>query len=68
MHEDDIKALLGTDYARIVGVVTAVCGDPERAEDAVQDAIVDVWRRSADVCTSWVAPGPAERRRAALPA
>jgi RNA polymerase sigma-70 factor (ECF subfamily) len=33
-----------------------VCGDRERAEDAVQDAIVDVWakRRDVDDLAGWV--------------
>ncbi|WP_430866969.1 RNA polymerase sigma factor [Demequina aurantiaca] len=35
-----VAAFLDSDYARVVGTVALATGDRERAEDAVQDAIV----------------------------
>jgi RNA polymerase sigma-70 factor (ECF subfamily) len=35
-----VAAFLDSDYARVVGAVALATGDRERAEDAVQDAIV----------------------------
>ena len=35
-----VAAFLDSDYARVVGAVAVATGDRERAEDAVQDAIV----------------------------
>ncbi len=49
MDDDDIQAFLESDYDRVVRVVTAVCGDRQRAEDAVQDSLVDAWKRSLQI-------------------
>lgn len=49
MRDEAIKAFIDRDHSRVVRAVTVVCGDRERAEDAVQDAIVDVWAKRRDV-------------------
>ncbi|MEX2659189.1 MAG: sigma-70 family RNA polymerase sigma factor [Acidimicrobiales bacterium] len=65
MVDDDIKTFLHTEYARVVRAVTVVCGDRERAEDAVQDAVVDVWmkRREIDDLAGWVTTAALNRAR-----
>lgn len=65
MRDDDIKTFLRTDYARVVRAVAVVCGDRERAEDAVQDAVVDVWvkRREVDDLAGWVTTAALNRSR-----
>ena len=56
MTDDDIRRFLENGYERVVRVVAAVCGDRERAEDAVQESLVDVWgrRRQVDDLARWV--------------
>ena len=56
MNDDDISRFLSKDHERVVRVVAVVCGDRQRAEDAVQDALVDVWteRRPVDDLGRWV--------------
>jgi len=51
-----IREFVARDYERIVRVVAVVSGDRARAEDAVQDAVVDVWvkRRPVNDMASWV--------------
>jgi RNA polymerase sigma-70 factor (ECF subfamily) len=63
--DDDIKTFLRGDYDRVVRVVAVVCGDRQRAEDAVQEAIVDVWtrRRPVDDLTAWVTTAALNRAR-----
>ena len=65
MGDDDIKAFIDSDYARVVRVVAVVCGDRERAEDAVQEAMVDVWakRREIDDVAGWVTTAALNRAR-----
>lgn len=65
MSDDDIKAFLRGDYDRVVRAVALVCGDRQRAEDAVQDALVDVWtkRRAVDDLSGWVATAALNRAR-----
>lgn len=65
MHGHEIEAFLHGDYDRVVLAVTAVCGDRHRAEDAVQEALVDVWekRRSLDDLTGWVTTVALNRSR-----
>lgn len=65
MQADDIQTFLRSDYHCVVGVVTAVCGDPQRAEDAVQEAIVDVWAKRRDVedLVAWVTTAAINRSR-----
>ena len=56
MHDEAIRAFLLHDHGRVVRTVAAACGDRERAEDAVQDALVDVWTkdRPVDDLPGWV--------------
>lgn len=56
VHDEAIRTFLLHDHGRVVRAVAAVCGDRERAEDAVQDALVDVWtkNRRVDDLTGWV--------------
>lgn len=65
MVDDDIRTFLHTEYARVVRAVAVVCGDRERAEDAVQDAVVDVWmkRREVDDLAGWVTTAALNRAR-----
>lgn len=49
MHDEAIRTFLLHDHGRVVRAVAAVCGSRERAEDAVQDALVDVWTKSRQV-------------------
>ncbi len=65
MHDEAIRTFLLHDHGRVVRAVAAVCGDRERAEDAVQDALVDVWTkdRQVDDLTGWVAAAAINRAR-----
>jgi len=63
--DDDIRRFLDADHERVVRVVTVVCGDRQRAEDAVQEALVDVWtkRRPVDDLARWVTTAAVNRAR-----
>ena len=65
MHDEAIRSFLLHDHGRVVGAVAAVCGDRERAEDAVQDALVDVWTKNRQVSdlAGWVAVAGINRAR-----
>ena len=65
MHDEAIRAFLLHDHGRVVRAVAAVCGDRDRAEDAVQDALVDVWAkdRQVDDLAGWVATAAINRAR-----
>lgn len=65
MTDDDIRRFLSHDHERVVRVVAVVCGDRQRAEDAVQEALVDVWtkRRSVDDIARWVTTAAVNRAR-----
>lgn len=65
MPDDDIEAFIATDYGRVVRVVAVVCGDRQRAEDAVQDAVVDLWVKRHDVrdVAGWVTTAALNRAR-----
>ncbi len=65
MIDDDIRRFLDEDHDRVVRVVTAVCGDRQRAEDAVQEALVDVWTkgRRVDDVARWVTTVAVNRAR-----
>lgn len=65
MHDEAIRTFLLHDHGRVVRAVAAVCGDRERAEDAVQDVLVDVWRkdRQVDDLAGWVATAAMNRAR-----
>lgn len=65
MTDDDIRRFLDEDHDRVVRVVTAVCGDRQRAEDAVQEALVDVWTkgRRVDDVARWVTTAAVNRAR-----
>lgn len=65
MIDDDIQRFLDRDHERVVRVVAAVCGDRQRAEDAVQEALVDVWtrRRQVDDVARWVTTAAVNRAR-----
>ena len=41
----EIESFIEHDYRRVVGSVALVTGDRAHAEDAVQDALVNAWRR-----------------------
>ncbi len=65
MDDDQLQAFLETDYDRVVRAVTAVCGDRQRAQDAVQDSLVDAWKRSRslDDVGRWVTVAAINRAR-----
>ncbi len=65
MHDEAIRTFLQRDHGRVVRAVAAVCGDRQRAEDAVQDALVDVWTKNQQVddLTGWVATAAINRAR-----
>jgi RNA polymerase sigma-70 factor, ECF subfamily len=65
VRDEAIKAFIDRDHSRVVRAVTVVCGDRERAEDAVQDAIVDVWSKRRDVndVAGWVTVAALNRVR-----
>ena len=65
MRDEAIKAFIDSDHSRVVRAVMVVCGDRGRAEDAVQDAIVDVWakRRDVDDLAGWVTVAALNRVR-----
>tara|TARA_R100000306_G_scaffold59162_1_gene57965 strand:+ start:455 stop:994 length:540 start_codon:yes stop_codon:yes gene_type:complete len=65
VHDEAIRTFLLHDHGRVVRAVAAVCGDRERAEDAVQDALVDVWTKNqrVDDLTGWVATAAINRAR-----
>ena len=65
MTDDDIRRFVENDYERVVRVVAAVCGDRGRAEDAVQDLLVEAWgrRRQVDDLARWVTVAAVNRAR-----
>lgn len=65
MNDEDIRRFLDRDHDRVVRVVTVVCGNRQRAEDAVQEALVDVWTRhhQVDDLARWVTTAGINRAR-----
>jgi RNA polymerase sigma-70 factor, ECF subfamily len=65
LDTETVRTFVDHDYARVVNVVTFVCGDRGRAEDAVQDALVRAWatRRRIDVLSAWVTTVALNRTR-----
>lgn len=65
MHDEAIHTFLLRDHGRVVRAVAIVCGDRQRAEDAVQDALVDVWAKSREVddLTGWITIAALNRAR-----
>lgn len=65
MQDEAIRTFLAHDHGRVVRAVAAVCGDRERAEDAVQDALVGVWTtgRQVEDLPGWVAIAAINRAR-----
>lgn len=65
MQDERIRDFVTHDYARVLRAVTVVCGDRHRAEDAVQEAVVDVWtkRREVDDLAGWVTVAAINRTR-----
>lgn len=65
MLDDDIEAFIATDYPRVVRAVAVACGDRRRAEDAVQDTLVDLWVRRHEVrdLAGWVTTVSLNRAR-----
>jgi RNA polymerase sigma factor (sigma-70 family) len=60
LDEATIREFLLTGYPRVAGAVALVTGDIASAEDAVQEAVVRAWERSArgaefDSLEAWVA-------------
>src|SRR5262249_40413881 len=46
LDEAQIREFLATQYPRLVGAVTLLCGSRALAEDAVQEAVARAWERS----------------------
>ena len=65
MDDAAIREFLESDHERVVGALALVCGDRGRAEDAVQDALVDVWtkRRAVDDLAAWITTAGLNRLR-----
>src|SRR4051794_28416479 len=65
LDTESVRTFVDHDYARVVNVVTFVCGDRNRAEDAVQDALVRAWatRKRIDVLSAWVTTVALNRTR-----
>lgn len=65
VDDEDIQRFLQSDLDRVVRVVVAVCGDRGRAEDAVQESLVDAWRRDrpVDDLARWVVVAAINRSR-----
>lgn len=65
MHEEAIRTFLRRDHGRVVRAVAVACGDRQRAEDAVQDALVDVWtkERRVEDLAGWVTTAALNRAR-----
>lgn len=65
VSDEDIRRFLREDYDRVVRVVTLVCGERQRAEDAVQDTLIDVWTkdRHVDDLPRWVTVAAINRAR-----
>lgn len=57
--EDEIRAFLTTEYAKVVAAISLVTGQRQAAEDAVAEALARAWDRSArgetiDSLAAWV--------------
>ncbi len=65
MRDEEITVFIDPDYERFVRAVTVVCGDRHRAEDAVQDAVVEVWtkEREVDDLAGWMTLAAMNRAR-----
>lgn len=65
MGEAAIREFLERDSERVVATLTVVCGDRQRAEDAVQEVLLDVWvkRRQIDDLCGWVTRAALNRLR-----
>jgi hypothetical protein len=65
LDTETVRTFVDHDYARVVNVVTFVCGDRNRAEDAVQDALVRAWatHKRIDVLSAWVTTVALNRTR-----
>lgn len=65
MTDDEIREFLDCDYERVVRVVAAVCGDRSRAEDAVQESLIEAWGsgRVVENMSRWVTVAAINRAR-----
>lgn len=63
--EDDIDRFVANEYDRVVRAVTAVCGDRHSAEDAVQEALLDICakRPAVESVAAWVTTAALNRSR-----
>jgi len=68
MDDAAIKEWVETDHERVVRALTLICGDRQRAEDAVQDAVLDVWGRRRDVAdlSAWITTAALNRVRSSF--
>jgi RNA polymerase sigma-70 factor (ECF subfamily) len=65
MDDSAIRAWVESDHERVVRALTLICGDRQRAEDAVQDAVLDLWgrRRDVDDLSGWITVAALNRVR-----
>lgn len=57
MERERLSKFVRQDHGRVVAALAFACGDPGRAEDAVQEALARAWQHDGDIehLSAWVA-------------